>query len=475
VLADRIETFLSKMPGLDKRYPLVVGVSGGVDSLALLHLLHNSGFKVTAAHFNHHLRPEAEGDAQFVARTAKDLGCAFIRGDGDVAQLAATEKLSIEAAARKARYQFLFLEAERLGAQAVVTAHTADDQVETVLLHLIRGAGLKGLRGMQPRTFLHNYSSTIPLIRPLLETWREELAAYCRENDLCPRTDATNADPTYLRYRIRLELIPQLASYNPRIKERLAGLAANVHGSLEVLEGAVYEKYQLILRGSGNGFRSFDRSQLAAMPSGTQLEIIRLAVWELLPISEDIDRAALTRAAALLSGSKSRLQANLADGLDAWVSGDRFILALAGVLVIEPEWPVSPADRRLELTVPAIVELENGWEIQAHWLDVEGDLVFDNSSSPNTAVLDASSLTLPLTIRRRAPGDRFQPLGVGSGSLTVGDFFTNIKMPRDARVGWPLVFSGSQLVWVPGYRPAETVKVQKNSRKLVQLRLLKKS
>jgi len=182
-----------------------------------------------------------------VAQTARGLDCAFVRGDGDVAQMAATEKMSIEAAARKARYLFLFAEAERLEAQAVVTAHTADDQVETLLMHLIHGSGLNGLRGMQPRTLLNPYSSKIPLVRPLLDTWREELEVYCREKQLQPRVDVTNADPTYLRNRIRLELIPLLAGYNPRIKERLTGLAANVRGSLEVLEDAISEKYRRII------------------------------------------------------------------------------------------------------------------------------------------------------------------------------------------------------------------------------------
>ena len=474
MLVDQIQNLLNKTCGLDQQSRLVVGVSGGVDSLALLHLLHSAGYNVIAAHFNHHLRQEAEGDAQFVAQTARGLDCAFVRGDGDVAQMAATEKMSIEAAARKARYLFLFAEAERLEAQAVITAHTADDQVETLLMHLIRGSGLNGLRGMQPRTMLRNYSSKIPLVRPLLDTWREELDAYCRENKLQPRVDVTNADPTYLRNRIRLELIPLLAGYNPRIKERLTGLAANVCGSLEVLEDAISEKYRQSLRASGEGFRSFDRAQLAAYPPVTQLEIIRKAALEILPNSEDIDRAALVRAAALLEGSGSGLQANLADGLDIQVNGDRLTLVLTGSPVIEPEWPVSPANQTLELTVPGVVQLENGWEIEAKWLEVDGILAFDNNS-PNTTILDAGSLTLPLTIRRRMPGDRFQPLGVVTGSLTVGDFFTNVKMPRDARVGWPLVFSGSQVVWVPGYRLAETAKVQKNSRKLVQLRLLQQS
>lgn len=475
MLVDQIQNILYQTSGLNQQSRLVVGVSGGVDSLALLHLLHSARCNVVAAHFNHHLRREAEEDAQFVAQIAKDLGCAFVRGDGDVAQMAATEKLSIEAAARKARYRFLFAEAERLGAQAVVTAHTADDQVETLLMHLIRGSGLNGLRGMQPRTMLRHYSRTIPLVRPLLDTWREELEAYCRENQLQPRVDVTNADPTYLRNRIRLELIPLLADYNPRIKERLTGLAANVRGSLEVLEGAVSEKYNLALQASGEGFRSFNRMQLAAYPSATQLEIIRRAVFEILPNSEDVDRAALVRAAALLNSSASGLRTNLANGLNAQVTGDRLALVLAGSLIRESEWPVCPANQMLELSIPGVVQLENGWTIESRWLEVGTEFEFDNNSEPNTAILDAHNLTLPLVIRRRAHGDRFQPLGVEAGSQTVGDFFTNVKMPRDARVGWPLVFSGSQLIWVPGYRLAEGAKVHKNSRELVQLRLLRKS
>jgi tRNA(Ile)-lysidine synthase len=162
------------MPGAS----LIAAVSGGADSLCLLELLVASGFQPVVAHFNHHLRPDAQADADFVAQQASKLGCRFVYGEEKVAELARSEKLSIEAAARQARYKFLFAAAQAAGAEALVTGHNADDQVETVLLHFLRGSGLDGLNGMSARSRLPQFSADIDLVRPLLGFWRNEIDAF---------------------------------------------------------------------------------------------------------------------------------------------------------------------------------------------------------------------------------------------------------------------------------------------------------
>lgn len=459
---------------LDKGRPVLVGVSGGTDSLALLYLLNSAGYTVIAAHFNHHLRPDADDDARFVEETARQLGCATIGGVGDVAAAAQAEKTSIEAAARQARYQFLFTQAEAYGAQAVAVGHNADDQVETVLMHILRGSSLAGLAGMRSRTILKQFSTHIPLVRPLLGIWRVELEAYCREAGLTPRFDLTNQDVAYTRNRIRQELIPILGGYNPQIKQRLYSLAVSAQNSLEILQKAVDQHYQDAFRAAGEGYRGFDRKTMAKLPESLQIEVIRRAAADLLPTSEDLDQAAYQRAAGLLVETDRDSRVDLADGLSAFTDADRFYVTLGAAPVRDARFPQIFSEAPIILNVPGRAALDHGWVIRSMWLETTepvdpGSLKKDSSN----VIMDADTIALPLTIRYRNPGDRFQPLGLTDGSVKLGDYFTNLKLPGVARSAWPLVLSGDTIIWVVGCQIADEVKIKASSRRFVQLRLEK--
>ena len=167
MMLDRLGETLNQECGLQLRLPLVVGVSGGPDSVCLLDGMHRLGYQAVVAHLNHQLREEAEADAQQVRQLAESLGLPFELESIDVPHFAEAERLSVEEAARIMRYRFLFRQAEKYAAQAVVVAHTADDQVETVLMHLLRGAGLAGLKGMLPRRLPNIWSQKVPPDRPL--------------------------------------------------------------------------------------------------------------------------------------------------------------------------------------------------------------------------------------------------------------------------------------------------------------------
>jgi tRNA(Ile)-lysidine synthase len=209
---------LLSQAGLTGRHRLVVAVSGGPDSLALLHLLSrrelHPAANLVVGHLNHQLRPSAAADATFVAETAAAWGLECHTESVDVAGLARRDGLSLEEAGRGARYQFLARLAHAVGAAHVAAGHNADDQAETVLMHFLRGAGLSGLRGMRPAGPLPG-DPAITLLRPFLTTGRAEIEAYCQEHGLAPLTDASNTDTTYFRNRLRHELLPYLAGYNP--------------------------------------------------------------------------------------------------------------------------------------------------------------------------------------------------------------------------------------------------------------------
>lgn len=459
---------------LDRNLPVLIGVSGGTDSLALFHLLLTAGYSIIVAHFNHHLRADADDDARFVEETAKRYSCAFVCGEGDVACLAQTENLSIESAAREARYRFLFGQADIYGAQAVAVGHNADDQVETLLMHILRGSSLTGLAAMRYRTFLRQFSRKIPLVRPLLNIWRVELEEYCREAGLSPRFDVTNQDTGYTRNRIRHELLPNLSTYNPQIKERLHNLTISAQNSLDILKKAVDQHYQEVFRASGDGYRGFDRKSMSELPQSLQTEIIRRAANDLLPSSEDLDQAAYHRAVDLLSIPKKDSRIDMADGLTAFTEADRFYVAIESVPVRDPRFPQIYGEKSILLNVPGRVALDYGWLIRSMWLEttepIDPKML---KKDPSNVIIDADSITLPLNIRHRIAGDRFQPLGLIDGSMKIGDYFTNLKLPVSLRDAWPLILSGESIIWVAGCQIAEWVKVKPSSRKFVQLRLEK--
>lgn len=288
MLIDRFRTAALETCRLDPSLPLVAGISGGPDSLCLLDCLQQEGFQPVVAHFDHCLRPESGRDAEEVAQMARRRGLTFEGGRLDVKAFSVEQHLSIEEAARTARYRFLFAAARAIGAQAVVVGHTADDQVETVLMHLLRGAGLAGLKGMTALSLHEGWDASIPLARPLLGVWRAEIEAYCHERGLTPLQDASNQDTTYYRNRLRHELIPYLESYNPQVKDSLWRTADLLAGDSEVLERVVAQAWQDTLAHSGADTCALRRDKLLALPLGLQRGLLRRAIETMRPDLRDI-------------------------------------------------------------------------------------------------------------------------------------------------------------------------------------------
>ena len=200
---------------------MILGVSGGPDSFFLLQILHDLDYSMVVAHLDHSLRTKSHEEAIFVEKKAKELGYEFAMETVSVDKLAKQEKLNIEDASRKARYSFLFRVAEEKNAQAVLVAHHADDQVETILMRLIRGAGLSGLIGMKLILQPNQWHQKIPLIRPLLDVYRKDILEYCQKNKIDYLEDPSNQNRKFRRNLIRHDLIPQLGKMNPNFKATL--------------------------------------------------------------------------------------------------------------------------------------------------------------------------------------------------------------------------------------------------------------
>lgn len=451
--------------------PVVVGVSGGPDSLCLLNVLARLKFPVIAAHFDHRLRPESEKDAAVVQAAAAALNVPVVIDHQDVRGYAGQRRLSLEEAARILRYQFLFDQAKRYSAQAVAVGHTASDQVETVLMHILRGTGLSGLKGMSFRTFFPSWDEHIPLVRPLLLLSREETLAYCEEHGLSPVFDLSNQDSVFFRNRIRNELIPFLETFNPQFQQAVLRMARILTDDDAVLQDVLAQAWQRCRPRQERESVSLSAEALLSLAPALQRGVLRKAAALVQPELRNLDYSAVERGLQWAAGPGSG-QVDLVQGLrlvkeGAWLSVRNRAPAPdeAWPYLLQPE---------MELLAPGEVDLAPGWRMASAWQDAaSAPTSWDAQDSHWEAWLDADALSGPLRVRRPQPGDRFQPLGMGGHSLKLSDFWINHKVPRRARLNWPLLVSGDQIIWLPGFQPAHSARLQEKTRRALVVRLFR--
>ena len=469
-MLDNIETTLREHCGLSKDEPVIAGVSGGPDSLCLISVLRKAGYRVIVAHFNHKLRPDSDMDAEIVEQTASRLNLTCVIESADVRSFANTEKLSIEESARIMRYRFLMGQARRFKAQAVAVGHTADDQVETVLMHFIRGAGLAGLKGMNYRTIIHMFDPEIPIIRPLLDIWREETIVYCAANGFRPRHDPSNASLDFFRNRLRHLLIPTLESYNPRFREVIWRTSRSLAGDYEIVSGVLDEAWKNYVVHDHADFVAFDHAALIGKPIALQRNLIRRAIERIHPDDLDVGFATLERAVNFIADSTQRGRMNLPKGLHLLREGAMIYVVAGDVTLPIERWPQLPDDiDTCPLKIPGQVTLSGGWKLNCERWNM-ASLALEEARSnedPFQVWLDAKGISDALELRVRQDGDRFAPLGMDGHEMKISDFFINVKLPLRARDRWPLLCTGEKVVWVPGYRPAHPFRLTESTRQVL--------
>jgi tRNA(Ile)-lysidine synthase len=429
------------------------------------------------AHFNHLLRPEAIREAEFVSRVAGQMHLPFVSETADVRAYADENKLSLEEAARILRYQYLFSQARNKGAGAVAVGHTADDQVETVLMHFLRGAGLPGLKGMAGRTILAEFDPHIPLVRPILHLWRSETEAYCSEHELQPVYDPSNNDETYFRNRLRHNLIPELEKYNPRFKNTLLRTAEALRGDYEAMIEAVDSAWQNVVSKQETDHVIFLSSAMEGLPGGLKRNVIRRAMEFLRPGLRNLDFETLERAEAFIDARKNTLppdlvprQVDLTGGLTFFREKESIYLAALEGDLPSSQWPLIKGVH--ELPVNGNVRLNENFILSAEEVDIETTRIeaFDNGD-PFAAWVDADLTGNGFMVRARRAGDVFTPLGMNRQTVKLREFYINVKIPRRARAGWPLVCAGDEIVWVPGFRLAHQFRIHEKTKRVIKLLL----
>lgn len=473
---DRLEQAVVEKCGVNQEKPILLGVSGGMDSLALMIGLKNLGFNLIIAHVDHGLRPESQEEARYVHQLAESQGLPFYSQRMDVSKIAEAEGQSIEEAAREVRYQFLFKRARAQQCQAVAVAHHADDQVETILMHFMRGAALPGLTGMPHRRIMSQWDNHIPLVRPLLEIWRKEIEAYVAEIGLTPCYDMSNLDTTYYRNRIRHELIPILETYNPKIKAVIWRMAEVLQEEERCLEFLTQEAYHQCLVSDSDDRITLNLTAFINLSTALKRRVLRHAIAQLRQDLRDIGYESITRGISFLQDPTPQGEIDLVARLNLVVIDDLLVIKTWEAELPEFGQPLLPNAQFEALLEPGKpVYLRNGWEIHSCFLHTNSErkTKLVRKLSTDEAWLDYDLLDLPLVVRGRREGELFQPFGMKGHTKRLQDYFVNLKIPEHLRSLWPLIISGEKVAWVVGLRPSEEFKIKDASQRILKLKLVK--
>jgi tRNA(Ile)-lysidine synthase len=463
MLFDRVRRTIERYRLLEKGDRLIVGVSGGVDSMVLLHLLNACreafDLALVVAHVNHGFRPEeSEREVELVQKESARFRLPFEYGQFNVREFQKLGGFSPQDAARRIRFRFFYDLLGKHHAQKIALGHNADDQVETVLLRLIRGSGLRGLKGILP-------IREGRVIRPLLEVWREEIDSFALGKKIPFLLDSSNLKKDYLRNRIRLSLIPFIEDeYQPHFKETLLRTSTILREENDYLEKGVEEAYQKIIHEEGDTL-SFKFSEYQSLHRAIQWRVIKKIVERILGegmAMEDAGGADILNVCQKLSQSSPSFLLKLSHGF--WVE-KRYDAVLLGKREAKPSPPFE-----VDLISPGHTFVEEiGKEVVIE--ETDRDQLKDYSEPPNTALMDYESLRFPLKMRNFRPGDRFCPLGV-KGTQKLKDFFIDHKVPRFERPRVPLLISEEMIVWIVGYRIDERVKVNERTRKVLKVKVV---
>ena len=457
----KLQATLKKFNMLTKGETLLVAVSGGPDSVALLFALQELReqwqVKVKVIHVNHNLRGEDSlRDALFVEKLAGELGLACYIREVDVKGYWKDSGLSKQMAARELRYRLLEETAAEVGATRIALGHNANDQMETVLMNFLKGAGLEGLTGIPPVRGCY--------IRPLIEIPRAEIMAYCEDNHLQPVIDESNLEPIYLRNKIRLELIPLLErEYNPALLQGVQRLTEVLREEDELAALLTTQNMEEVVENNQESKMVLQIHKFNSLPVALQRRIIRHVWRELTGQSQGLHFDHVAEILNLAQQGQSGSSLDLAQGVKVRKSYNRLVFGYNEVkdrigffqypLVVPGRTEIAELARVIET---GIMDKDEA----AHLQRAEGVKAF----------LDWEAFDGPLSIRRRQEGDSFQPLGA-PGTKKLKDFFIDKKVPRWERDSIPVVCCGQRIVWVAGYSIAEPFKVREGTKKILCLEL----
>lgn len=429
---------------LEAGQTVIVAVSGGADSVTLLHTLSrlSNDLKITiiAAHLNHGIRgEESDQDQEFVEKLCSHLGIKLISKKVDVPSLSAEQHIGIEEAARRVRYEFLQTVAEQYCADKIATAHTADDQVETVLINILRGTGLDGLSGMP--------AVRDNIIRPMIDVTRADVESYLKGNGLSWRTDSSNLSAEYTRNRVRLELIPFLQEkFNPKVNEVILTLSRLAKDESEAMRIEAERAFSAAIEEKTPERITFDASVISSLPVAIMRRCLRMAIESVKGDLVDVEYEQVERIKKWVR-LRRHFTLTLPSGV-IYASHDGEELAIFRKPIIER------SEFEHELVVPGRTLIsEIGRSIETRRVSSD-----KRPKNRLQATVDLSKLRGKLIVRSWREGDRITPFGM-TGSKKLQDLFVDLKVPQSQRWTIPIVSDDEKIVWVVGAAVSELVRI----------------
>ncbi|MBW2603592.1 MAG: tRNA lysidine(34) synthetase TilS [Deltaproteobacteria bacterium] len=468
-----VEKTIATYGMLKPKDSVVIGVSGGPDSVALLHVLFliasRFSLKLGVAHLNHCLRQnDSDKDAQFVEVLAKryDLPC-YTRKK-DVRKYQVENKLSLEEAARRVRYTFLDSVASTMQYNKIAVGHHGDDNAELILMNLFRGSGTQGLSGIPP---VRDHK----IIRPLIERNRSEIIDFLGQNKLEYVSDASNTDTKYLRNRVRHDLIPLLkTAYNPKISDTLNRLSSIIRSEEEWIDDVVHPFYEKTVKDVQESYIILSVSMLNRYHPALQRRIIRMTIEKIKGDLRRIQFVNINSVIGLLEKRSAYGKVDLPDRIRIQREGD-------ALYVIKEKRTLRDVGERYDRSGTftfeyQIEKLESVFirEIGAtiKFTEMRMEKVFNyRYAGQHTGFFDKDILSFPMVIRNFRPGDAFKPLGAG-GTQKLKKFFIDKKVPRSERIKCPILLSRGRIIWVVGHRMDESVKVIPSTKNILKVELL---
>lgn len=431
MILNTVKNYIEKQGLLKPDNKVIVGLSGGADSVVLLSILHTLGYECLAAHCNFHLRgEESDRDEQAAARLALMLPVPFFKQDFDTYSVAKERKISIEMAARDLRYEWFEDLRERNEADAIAIAHHSNDSIETLFLNLIRGTGIAGLTGIKPQSGR--------LVRPLLCISKTDVLQYAKAENLPFVTDSSNEQDNFTRNKIRHQVLPLLQSINPGLDSSLLRTMEHLNEVEKIYRSQVQEVKEKVFDPVS---QSIYIPFLLATPSP---EAILFEILKEYGFRKEVVQS-IFQSMDSQSGKEfySRYYRLVKDR-------DRFLLLSVEQKRQHPVFYLNQDDREIKFPFPVKMYIQEG----------KAEIIRDK----NTASLDFNRLKFPLTLRKWQPGDKFIPLGM-SGFQKLSDFFNNNKFSKPEKENTWILLSGNELVWIVGHRIDNRFKINEQTEK----------
>ncbi len=445
---------------------VLVGVSAGPDSVCLLYVLkelrEEYNLSLHIAHLHHGFRgSEADEDVRFVKAIGDSLGIPLHIEYVDIPSYIKRARLSKQAGAREVRYKFFYRVAEEIGADKIALGHTADDQIETFLMRVIKGSGPHGLAGIPP--------VRDKVIRPVIEIYREEIKEYLSERDIRYRIDSSNLSPVYLRNKIRLELIPYLSKeYNPNIIDTLMRNLKILRDEDIFLDEYVEKKYPDLLISESKGHVRFDMEKLASIARPIRRRVLRRAVESI--IGEGVVVLSFKHVEDSLSLLDNERGGEIHLPCGIIVRKDRKTF---GVYLKSEVTPIPSYAYNIAVPGDTLIP-EAGVTIRTAILtSPDKGVKGEKDGNKYKTCFDMGKFSLPLIVRNRRSGDLFCPQGMGGKKKKIKEYFIDQKIPREERERIPILTSPEGILWIIGYRADERFMVTAATEKILEVRAIK--